>query len=77
MPCFEVGLSPQNKAYTFAFHGLACVTIQCVRYYISVNILAKYQYFIFAHFWRGGGGAKNPLLGKSHIQKYFIFVSLI
>ena len=39
IPCFEVGLSqkgltqPQNKVYTFAFHGLACVTIQCVRYY--------------------------------------------
>ena len=42
MLCFKVGLSPsgltqpQNKSYTFAFHGLACVTIQCVRYYIIV-----------------------------------------
>ena len=43
MPCFEVGLSPkgltqpQNKAYTFAFHGLACVTIQGMHYYIIVS----------------------------------------
>ena len=57
MPCFEVGLSPkgltqpQNKAYTFAFHGLACVTIQCVRYYISVllwNLIYTYEVF-FIH----------------------------
>ena len=67
----EIGLSPkgltqyqekciwfQTSLYNFTFHGLACVTIQCVRYYISVNILAKYQYFIFAHFWRGVGGPK-------------------
>ena len=39
MPCFEVGLSPkglthpQDKVYSFAFHGLACVTIQSVRHY--------------------------------------------
>ena len=32
-----VGLTqPQNKVYTFAIHGLACVTIQSVRYYVSV-----------------------------------------
>ena len=40
IPCFEVGLSlkglthHQNKVYTFALRGLACVTIQCVHYYV-------------------------------------------
>ena len=44
IPCFEVVLSPkgltqlQNKVYTYAFHGLACVTIQCVLYY-TMNAL--------------------------------------
>ena len=52
MPCFEVGLSPsgltqpQNKAYTFAFHGLACITIQCVRYYIIVLIHTREVFFV-------------------------------
>ena len=39
IPCFEVRLSPKDlthpqiKVYTFAFHGLTYVTIQCVCYY--------------------------------------------
>ena len=56
---------PQNKAYTFAFHGLACVTIQCMRYYIIVllwNFIYTYEvfsihryipmrYFLFIYLW--------------------------
>ena len=54
IPCFEVGLSPKglihpkNKVYTFAFHGLACVTIQCVRYYKMLKPPSKQSiYFQF------------------------------
>ena len=27
---------PQNKAYTFSFHKLACISIQSMRYYTSI-----------------------------------------
>ena len=54
----------------------------CVNNYTMCALLYKCQHnskipiFYFRTFLEGGGG-KNPLLGKSHIQKYFIFVSLI
>ena len=41
----EIGLSPkvstqsQTSLYTFAFHGLACASIQCVRYYNRLRAL--------------------------------------
>ena len=54
IPCFEVGLSPKglihpkNKVYTFAFHRLACITIQCVRYYKMLKPPSKQSiYFRF------------------------------
>ena len=31
----------QSKVYHFAFHGLVCVTIQCVRYYLEVLYLQQ------------------------------------
>ena len=43
---------PQNKVYTFAFHGLACITIQCVRYYIGEIISQLFQ----------GGGSQQHVM---------------
>ena len=43
--CFDIGLSP----YTFAFHGLACASIQCVRKYtMHANIS------VYCNFHKGG-----------------------
>ena len=48
------------QSLKISFIGFVIVPVMCISYISQ----AKYQYFIFAYFWKGRG-AKNPILEKS------------
>ena len=81
----EIGLNPISRKKYLISNLIIYFRFPraCLRNYTMRALLYKCQHtskisiFYFRTLLEGGGGPKNPLLGKSHIQKYFIFVSLI